>query len=60
MFLSLSNDLLLGIVIGIILCLLFQIAQRWATSAQRQLPCLIIAVAVVVGLIVFYFWFMGA
>ena len=55
---SLSNDLLLGVGIGIILCLLFQIAQRWASSAQRQLPCLFIALAFVVGLVVFYFYFM--
>ena len=56
---SLSNDLMLGILIGIILCLLFQIVQRWASSAQRQLPCLFIAAAAVVGLVIFYFYFMG-
>jgi hypothetical protein len=50
---------MLGILIGIILCLLFQIAQRWASSAQRQLPCLFIVAAAVVGLVIFYFWFMG-
>ena len=56
---SISNDLLLGVGIGIILCLLFQIAQRWASSAQRQLPCLFIVAAAVVSIVIFYFWFMG-
>ena len=57
MLFSLSNDMLLGIVIGVILSILLQLAQRWASSAQRQLPCFFVVLIIVLSIIFLYFWF---
>ena len=59
MFLSLSNDLLLGIFIGVILSILFQLAQQWSSSAQRQMPCFFIVVLGILAMVFLYFWFWG-
>jgi predicted PurR-regulated permease PerM len=60
MFISLSNDLLLGILIGLVLTLFFQIAQRWARSAQERLPCLLALILLLIGAVLLIIWFRGA
>ena len=58
MSLSLSNDLLLGIGIGIALTFLFQIAQRTARSAEQRLPCLLVFL-LMIGAIIALIWWQG-